>query len=142
MYLPSLERRSAGLTPACHRLALYAKTSENFPRLGETLARPFLKNTYSGRCGELGAPSVGHSYRSAPCRRCVSPGGTLWITAPVAMSPRRPTDRPTTPACVQLMTRCHHLMLPSRHVGKTTITAECQNTLWPIDLKKRTHKKM
>lgn len=43
MYLPSLERRSAGLTPACHRLALYAKTSENFPLLGETLARPFLK---------------------------------------------------------------------------------------------------
>lgn len=57
------------------------------------------KNTYSGRCGELGAPSVGHSYRFAPCRRCVSPGGTLWISAPVGMSPRRPTDRPHLPVC-------------------------------------------
>lgn len=46
---------------------------------------------------------------------CVSP--SRW--SPLDHRSGRNVSPPTTPDCLQLMTHSHHLMLPSRHVGKT-----------------------
>lgn len=113
----SLEWRSPGLTPACLPACLPPTCSQHPRRQKTSLPR---RNFERARLETLTAvvsctrcPSGGSCWRIRG-RRCLCPG-----EVPLDHRSGRNVSPPTTPDCLQLMTHSHHLMLRSRHVGKT-----------------------
>lgn len=118
----SLEWRSPGLTLACLGLALNTQDVSKLLSLEEKkkLWTRLLIKSYRGCCSVYLA--LVRWLMLADLRKTLL--SSRW--GPLDhRSGRNVSAPPTTPDCLQLMTRSHHLVLRSSHVGKPHIVCVC-----------------